>query len=126
MKPSELTNGEKMKVLELKASGKSYDYIVAAEEGGIHRNKRRVMDCVEWFKYDLSWEEAKAYCGNDLRILGLREDYLEQSVAETEKLKARLENERKGVITGLVEQNRGFANQIGVRYINPLNGAMEF
>jgi hypothetical protein len=102
MKRSEFTDSERLKVLELKADGKSYDYIVT--DGGIHHGRQKVIECVKWFTEDLSWEEAEAYCGNNQSILRLRDDYLEQKVAEAEELKSKLEDERRTVITRMAEQ----------------------
>ena len=80
MKPSELTDSEKLKVLELKADGESYDYIVTG--GGIHHRREKAIECVKWFTEALSWDEAKAYSGNNQKMLGLRADYFGKKIAE--------------------------------------------
>ncbi len=121
MKRSELTDSEKLKILELKADSKSYDYILA--EGGIHHRKEKAIKVVRWFAEDLSWEEAKAFCNNNQKILALRDDFLEQKMAEAEQSKTKLENERQVILSRLAEQQKNIASQLGERYIDPFTGA---
>ncbi len=121
MKRSELTHSEILKVLELRADGKSYDCILA--EGGIHHRREKVIEVVRWFAEDLSWEEAKAFCNNNQKILTLRDDFLEQKMAEAEQSKTKLENERQVILSRLAEQQKIIASQLGERYIDPFTGA---
>ena len=69
-----------------------------AEE--VHHRKTKIEDVLREFKA-LDWEKAKAFCGNDQRILGLREDYFERKVEEAgdeeETIRALQEQMRSGL-----------------------------
>lgn len=84
MKPRELTDSEKLRILELKADGQSYDNIVPE----IRSRKSKLIEVIKWFN-NLPWEDAKAYCNSNQKVLGLRKDYFERKVAEAKENKER-------------------------------------
>ena len=126
MKRRELTDSEKLKVLELRADGQSYDDIVAE----VHRRRSRVIEVVKWFDQELDWGEAVAYCGNNQKVLALRKDYFDRRIAEerearvkAEEAAAKLESEKATIIAGLAEQDRILAS--GDFYIDEDTGEIK-
>jgi len=105
MKRRDLTDSEKLKVLELKADGQSYDDIVAE----VHRRRSRVIEVVKCFQ-GLDWSEAVAYCGSNQKVLALRKDYFDRRIAEERETRvkaqeatAELESEKATIIARLAE-----------------------
>jgi len=101
-----LTDSEKLKVLELKADGQSYDDIVAE----VHRRRSRVIEGVKCFQ-GLDWSEAVAYCGSNQKVLALRKDYFDRRIAEERETRvkaqeatAELESEKARIIARLADQ----------------------
>lgn len=77
MKRKELTDAEKLRILELLCSGKNQE--VVAEE--THHRKAKIGAVLREFKED-AWERAKAFCGKNKRLLSLRDDYVDRMEAE--------------------------------------------
>ena len=79
MKKKTITDSEKLEILRLLSQvPKMSQEKVAAET---HHRKAKIGGVLKEFK-SLDWEGAKAFCGNDQRILGLREDNFERKKAE--------------------------------------------
>lgn len=111
MKPSELTDSEKLRILELKASGKSYDAIVLE----VQHRKSKVIEIVKCFK-SLPWENAKVYCDNDQKVLALRKDYFERKAAE--------DRHREDTLKANIMHLR---HELGLPHIwSPSGGGLEF
>ena len=126
MKRRELTDSEKLKILELKAAGNSYDDVVAE----VRHRKSSVIEVVKWFTQQLTWDEAVAYCGNNQKVLALRKDFLDQRIAEerearvkAEEATAKLESEKATIIARLAEQDRILAG--GDYYVDEDTGEIK-
>jgi tRNA 2-selenouridine synthase SelU len=111
MKPSELTDSEKLRILELKAGGKSYDAIVLE----VPHRKSKVIEVVKCFR-SLPWEKAKSYCDNGQRVLALRKDYVERKTAEDKQREKTLK-----------ENIMHLRHELGLPHIwSPPGGGLEF
>jgi len=126
MKSRELTDSEKLKILELRADRKIYDDIVAE----VHHRRSNIIKVVKWFTQQLDWYEAEAYCGNNQKVLALREDYLDRRIAEerearvkAEEATAKLESEQAANIARLEEQDRILAG--GDSYVDEDTGEVK-
>lgn len=95
MKVKVLTDGEKLEILRLLSQVPKLSQENVAIE--TRHRKAKIGGVLKEFK-SLDWDKAKAFCGNDKDILGLREDCLERKMAEArdqeETLKALQNNLR--------------------------------
>ncbi len=79
MKKKTITASEKLEILRfLSKVPKMNQEKIAAET---HHRKVKIGGVLKEFKF-LDWEAAKVFCGNDQRILGLRDDYFEKKMGE--------------------------------------------
>lgn len=80
MKRTELTDAQKIKILRLASKvPPSSQMDIAAE---VHCRTTKVGQWLREFKEDMSWEEAKAFCGDQYKhLLRLREDYVDNMLA---------------------------------------------
>jgi len=79
MPKKEFTFAQKLAVLSRLAQTPKPSQEVVAEE--IHCRKQKVSEVLKEFR-NMTWEEAKALCGEDEHILALRPDYVDQKVRE--------------------------------------------
>jgi len=79
MKEKTITDSEKLEILRfLSQVPKMSQEKVAVET---HHRKAKIGGVLKEFK-SLDWEGAKAFCGNDQRLLGLRDDHFEKKMVE--------------------------------------------
>ncbi len=79
MKKKTIADSEKLEILRfLSLVPKISQEKVAVET---HHRKAKIGGVLKELK-SLDWEGAKAFCGNDQRILRLRDDYFERKKAE--------------------------------------------
>jgi len=82
MKRKDLSDGEKLDILQRLAQTPRPSQELVAEE--THHRKEKIGGVLKEFN-SIAWEVAQAFCGNDERVLGLREDYLERKVIKAKR-----------------------------------------
>lgn len=88
-KRKDLSDNESLDILRRLTQTPRPSQEIVAEE--THHRKAKIGEVLK--KYlDMTWEEAKAFCGNDQHILGLRKDYVVMRV--TEEREARIKTEQ--------------------------------
>ena len=79
MAKKEFTYAQKLAILRLLAQTPKLSQDEVVEE--IHCRKQKVSEVLKEFR-SMTWDEAKALCGEDEHILALRPDYVDQKVRE--------------------------------------------
>ena len=79
MRKREFTYAQKLAILRRLADAPKPSQEVVGEE--VHCAKRKIGEVLKEFR-GMPWEEAKALCGGDERVLALRPDYVEQRIRE--------------------------------------------
>ena len=103
MKRQDLSDAEKIRILELLCSGKSQE--VVAEE--TRHRKAKIGAVLREFKEN-AWERAKAFCGENKRLLSLRDDYVDRMEAE-----AKLQNESTPALRQAIGQLQTYSSLRG-------------
>jgi hypothetical protein len=94
-----LSDGQKIKILELALDEKTQEAI----RYEVRCRQQRIGKWLKKFKEEMSWEEARAFCGDRYEdFLRLRKDYVDRKLTEAREQIAKLQRElatRKRTVT---------------------------